>query len=40
MASPNDIKKGTVINRDGELWFVIEFQRVAPGKEVPLSVHA
>lgn len=32
MASPNDIKKGTVINRDGELWFVIEFQRVSPGK--------
>jgi elongation factor P len=32
MASPNDIKKGTVINRDGELYFVIEFQRVSPGK--------
>ncbi|MBI2473483.1 elongation factor P [Candidatus Uhrbacteria bacterium] len=32
MASPNDIKKGTVINRDGELWLVINFQRVSPGK--------
>lgn len=32
MASPNDIKKGTVVNRDGELWYVIDFQRVAPGK--------
>lgn len=32
MASPNDIKKGTVINRDGELWLVTDFQRVSPGK--------
>ncbi|PJE77074.1 elongation factor P [Candidatus Uhrbacteria bacterium CG10_big_fil_rev_8_21_14_0_10_48_16] len=32
MASPNDIKKGTVINRNGELWMVIDFQRVSPGK--------
>ncbi len=32
MASPNDIKKGTVVNRNGDLWFVIEFQRVSPGK--------
>ena len=32
MASPNDIKKGTVINRNGELWLVINFQRVSPGK--------
>ena len=32
MASPNDIKKGTVINRDGELMVVVDFQRVSPGK--------
>ncbi len=32
MPSPNDIKKGTVINRNGELWVVVDFQRVSPGK--------
>ncbi len=32
MPSPNDIKKGTVINRSGDLWVVVEFQRVSPGK--------
>lgn len=32
MASPNDIKKGTVINTSGELWVVATFQRVSPGK--------
>lgn len=32
MASPNDIKKGTVINMNGDLWIVVEFQRVSPGK--------
>lgn len=32
MASPNDIKKSTVINIDNELWFVTDFQRVSPGK--------
>lgn len=32
MASPNDIRKGTVINLDGELWVVNSFQRVSPGK--------
>lgn len=32
MASPNDIRKGTVINLDGELWVVASFQRVSPGK--------
>lgn len=32
MASPNDIRKGTVINLDGELWAVASFQRVSPGK--------
>ncbi len=32
MPSPNDIKKGTVIKIDGQLWSVVEFQRVSPGK--------
>ncbi len=32
MASPNDIKKGTVINLNGDLWVVTSFQRVSPGK--------
>ncbi len=32
MASPNDIKKGTVITINGELWCVNDFQRVSPGK--------
>lgn len=32
MPSPNDIKKGTVINYDGQLWVVVDFQRVSPGK--------
>lgn len=32
MASPNDIRKGTVIKLDGELWVAITFQRVSPGK--------
>ncbi len=33
MASPNDIKKSTVINlNNGDLWIVVDFQRVSPGK--------
>lgn len=32
MPSPNDIKKGTVINQNGELNLVVDFQRVSPGK--------
>jgi elongation factor P len=32
MPSPNDIKKGTVIKRSGDLWVVVDFQRVSPGK--------
>ncbi|MBT5807678.1 elongation factor P [Candidatus Uhrbacteria bacterium] len=32
MASPNDIKKGMIINRNGSLWSVVDFQRVSPGK--------
>lgn len=32
MSSPNDIKKGTVLRLEGELWLVVDFQRVSPGK--------
>ncbi len=32
MSSPNDIKKGTVIKQDGDLYVVVGFQRVSPGK--------
>jgi elongation factor P len=32
MASTNDLKNGLVLNRDGELWAVVEFQHVKPGK--------
>ncbi|HLD18010.1 MAG TPA: elongation factor P [Patescibacteria group bacterium] len=32
MASPNDIKKGTVVRYEGDLCVVIYFQRVSPGK--------
>lgn len=32
MSSPNDLKKSTVINLNGDLWMVIDFQRVSPGK--------
>lgn len=32
MPSPNEIKKGTVINQKGELYVVVDFQRVSPGK--------
>jgi elongation factor P len=30
--SPNDIKKGTVIRYEGDLYVVVDFQRVSPGK--------
>lgn len=32
MASPNEIRKGTVLNIGGELNLVVDFQRVSPGK--------
>ncbi len=32
MPSPNDIKKGTVLNYENDLWVVVSFQRVSPGK--------
>jgi len=32
VASTNDLKNGLVLNIDGQLWSVIEFQHVKPGK--------
>jgi elongation factor P len=32
MPSPNEVKKGTVIKQNGQLWAVVDFQRVSPGK--------
>ncbi len=32
MASSNDIKNGSVLNLDGNLWTIIDFQHVKPGK--------
>lgn len=32
MPSPNELRKGTVIRHDGDLWVVVDFQRVSPGK--------
>ena len=32
MATTNDIKNGSVLSIDGQLWSVIEFQHVKPGK--------
>ena len=32
MATTNDLKNGMVLNIDGQLWQVIEFQHVKPGK--------
>ena len=32
MASTADIKNGVVLSIDGQLWSVIEFQHVKPGK--------
>ena len=32
MATSNDLKNGLVLNIDGQLWSVIEFQHVKPGK--------
>ncbi|MBC9926831.1 MULTISPECIES: elongation factor P [unclassified Leucobacter] len=32
MATSSDIKNGTVIKVDGQLWSVVEFQHVKPGK--------
>ena len=32
MATTNDIKNGSVLSVDGQLWSVIEFQHVKPGK--------
>jgi elongation factor P len=32
VATTNDLKNGLVLNLDGQLWTVIEFQHVKPGK--------
>jgi elongation factor P len=32
MATTNDIKNGAVLNLDGQLWNIVEFQHVKPGK--------
>ncbi|ACQ80286.1 translation elongation factor P [Beutenbergia cavernae DSM 12333] len=32
MASTNDLKNGLVLDLDGQLWTVVEFQHVKPGK--------
>ena len=32
MASTNDLKNGMTLNLDGQLWNVVEFQHVKPGK--------
>ena len=32
MATTNDLRNGLVLNLDGQLWTVVEFQHVKPGK--------
>lgn len=32
LASTNDLKNGMILNLDGNLWSVVEFQHVKPGK--------
>jgi elongation factor P len=32
MATTNDLKNGMVLNLDGQLWAVVQFQHVKPGK--------
>jgi elongation factor P len=32
VATTNDLKNGITLNLDGELWNVVEFQHVKPGK--------
>ena len=32
MATTNDLKNGLVLNLEGQLWQVVEFQHVKPGK--------
>ncbi|MBR5951622.1 MAG: elongation factor P, partial [Actinomycetaceae bacterium] len=32
MARTNDLKNGMVLNLEGQLWQVVEFQHVKPGK--------
>ena len=32
MATTNDLKNGMTLDLDGQLWTVVEFQHVKPGK--------
>ena len=32
MATTNDLKNGMTLNLDGQLWNVVDFQHVKPGK--------
>ena len=32
MATTNDLKNGLVLNLDGQLWSIVNFQHVKPGK--------
>ncbi|MBM3682819.1 MAG: elongation factor P, partial [Actinobacteria bacterium] len=32
MATTNELKNGMVLNLDGQLWNIIDFQHVKPGK--------
>src|ERR687885_42711 len=40
MATTNDLKNGMVLNLDGQLWTVTEFQHVKPGKGVDRTFNA
>jgi len=37
MATTNDLKNGMTLDIEGQLWGVVEFQHVKPGKVQPLS---
>ena len=39
VATTNDLKNGLVLNIDGQLWTVVEFQHVKPGKGPRLRAH-
>jgi elongation factor P len=40
MATTNDLKNGMVLNLDGQLWSVTEFQHVKPARAARSSAHA
>jgi hypothetical protein len=35
VATTNDLKNGLVLNLDGQLWAVVEFQHVKPARAAP-----